>query len=172
MRILFSLLMGFAVLGAAAQIKPTEVRINDSLSLFETGTRLESYKDKPDSNNRLTVNCGIADYFKGNLFTLNYKNGVCYLSGRDSMALFLVDFRNTKNEVEIRDLELKSGMTLKAFERQIKRCKCKETREEVERVKGVKEIAYTVYQDETGLSYRVFFLEGKIQMLLMYIPCK
>ncbi|MDX5321275.1 MAG: hypothetical protein LPK45_09175 [Bacteroidota bacterium] len=160
------------VLDAGAQLKREDVVINDSMRLFESGAHMDLFHDEPDSSNRLSVQCGIADYFKGNLFTLEYRGGLAYIMGRDSMALFLVDFSRTHNEVEIKNLELESGMTLKQFERKIRRCHCKETREEVERIKGIKEIAYTVYKDDSGLGYRVFFRDGKIHTLLMYVPCK
>ncbi len=172
MKELFSLLFCFITIGATAQLKPTDVEINDSLGLFETRERAVIYDTKADSTNRLKVDCGISDYFKGNFFTLNYINGVCYMAGQDTLVLFMVDFRNTENEVTINRLELESGLSLKKFERQIRRCQCKNTREEVERIKGVKEIAYTVYKDESGLGYRAFFRDGQLHSLLMYIPCK
>lgn len=172
MKELFSFLFCIVTLGATAQLQPKDVRINDSLGIFETNERALIFDTKADSTNRLKVDCGISDYFKGNLFTLNYINGVCYLAGPDTLALFMVDFRNTENEVTIKKLELESGLSLKKFERQIRRCQCKLTREEVERTKGVKEIAYTVYKDETGLAYRVFFRDGQLHSLLMYLPCK
>jgi|GEM_PF-2284619 len=171
MKYILSLLFLLGTFTANGQLTPSDVEINDSLSIIEKGEQKKQYDSQPDSTNRLSVHCGIADYFKSGFFDLLYKNGVCYLLNGDSMVLFLVDFRTTTNEVEINRLELESGMSLKKFERQIRRCKCKSTREEVERTKGIKEIAYTVYKDETGLAYRVFFRDGKIHTLLMYIPC-
>jgi len=170
MKYLFSLLLLILVNSSFGQLKPSDVEINDSLSIIEKGNRVKSYDSTPDSTNRLAVQCGISDYFKKNLFDLDYKNGVGYLFLGDSMVLFQVDFSSTVNEVEINRLELESGLTLRKFERQIRRCKCKETREEV-KVRGVEEIVYTVYKDETGLAYRAFFRDGKLHSLLMYLPC-
>lgn len=172
MKELFSLLFCFITIGATAQLKPTDVEINDSLGIFESKERAVIFDTKADSTNRLKVDCGISDYFKETFFTLHYINGVCYLAVADTLALFMVDFANTENEVSIKRLELESGLSLKKFERRIKRCQCKNTREELERSKGVKEIAYTVYKDESGLAYRVFFRDGQLHSLLMYIPCK
>ncbi len=170
MKYLLSLLLFLFVNASYGQLRPSDVEINDSLSIVEKGDRVEFYELHPDSTNRLAVKCGIANYFRGNFFNLDYVNGVCYLVNGDSMVLFQVNFVNTNNEVEIKRLELESGMSLKKFERQIRRCKCKETRELV-KVRGVEEIAYTVYKDDTGLAYRVFFRDGMIHSLMMYLPC-
>ena len=157
---------------AQAQLSPEDLVVNDSMNVFVSDSRQEAWIDRFDSTNRLLGDCGIVNYFGGNYLTLKYVHGVCYIEGRDSMALFLVDFRTPDNEVRIRKLKLKSGMTQKQFERKIRRCKCKETREETERIKGYKEVAYTVYKDESGLAYRVFFRDGVIQALLLYLPCE
>jgi len=170
MKYIFSLLFLWLAGGSFAQLKPSDVRINDSLSIIEKGDCVKQFDTNPDSTNRLAVKCGIADYFKKSVFDLDYKHGIGYLLLGDSMVLFQVDFSYTQNEVEINRLELESGMTLKKFERQIRRCKCKETREEVN-IRRVDEIVYTVYKDETGLAYRVFFRDGKIHSLLLYLPC-
>lgn len=156
----------------SAQNKITDLKINDTLSVHVGKVHYEIYNAKPDSTNRLVADCGTSKYFRASLISIYYKNGVAYLIGHESMTLFAVDFVGTKNKVKVNNLSLKPGMSLKKFERKNKNVDWIQTRETVERKPGISEVAYTVYKDETNLRYRVFFRDGKLHSMMIYIPCK
>lgn len=170
------ILIGLLLLGLptflSAQNQITDLKINDSLSIHVGKVHFDIYNAKADSTNRLVADCGTSRYFRSGLISLYYLNGVAYLLGHESMTLFMVNFEGTKNKVTLGKLKLKSNISLKKFERKNKNASWIKTREIVERKPGVQEVVYTIYQDETNLRYRVFFRDGKIHSLMLYIPCK
>jgi hypothetical protein len=151
------------------QTSETGFTVNDTLGYLLSPEKAGSFTAESDSANRLRSGCGIPGYFSEGNFSLFYRHGVCYMITDERLLLFQVMIAGTSNKMKINGKEISAKTSQKTFEKQFREYKA--SKQEAERIKGLREYAYTISSGPDGPPYRIFFRDGEVHSLLLYISC-